>query len=238
MKSAFFLLSVILLSACHVSLNKTMDGNANIKKEQWNITGFTAISVAGPFQVTVQQGNTFFVSAEADENLMQYIEIEKRGNKLEISERDGYNLRSTRGLRVNIQLPDIDLLSIAGSGTINSASAIKNTGRLAFNIAGSGKIDAVADAPEVDVEIAGSGTANLSGQTRKMEVSISGSGDCLSENLKSEECSINIAGSGTAKVFASSNLDVSIGGSGDVYYGGKPANVHQSVAGSGKIKAL
>jgi hypothetical protein len=236
MKSVFFLLSIVLLFSCNIG--ETVEGNANIKKEIRDVNDFTGISVSGPFIVTVQQGNTFSVSVEADENLMQYIEVKKNGSTLQIAEMDGYNLRGTKGLRVTVQLPEVGELSIAGSGTINTQSAIKNTGTIKFSIAGSGKIDAGVDAPEVDVDIAGSGTANLNGQTRKMSVSISGSGDCLAENLKSENCSIDIAGSGLAKVFSSTNLDVSIGGSGDVYYSGKPQNVNKSIAGSGKVKEL
>lgn len=238
MKPAFFLFSLVFLFSCRLSINKTVEGNANIKTEQRNVSGFTGISVAGPFQVMVQQGNTFSVSVETDENLMQYIEIKREGSSLEIRERDGFNLRGTRGLKVTVQLPEVNGLSIAGSGVIEAQSSIKNTDQLEFNIAGSGKINATIDAPEIKVEIAGSGTANLSGQTRKMKVSIGGSGDCLAEDLKSEDCTINIAGSGAAKVFASTSLDVSIGGSGDVYYGGSPTIVRKSVAGSGKIKEL
>ncbi len=238
MKSALLLLCIVSLSACHVSLNKTIEGNDHIKKETRQVSGFTGINVAGPFQVTVQQGNEFSVSVEADENLMPYIEIKKTGNALEIGEKDGYNLRGTKGLWVTVQLPDIDMLSIAGSGNIQTVSPLKNTGTIEFSIAGSGKIDAAVDAPEVSVEITGSGTANLSGQTRKMDIGITGSGDCLTENLKSEDCTINIAGSGTARVFASTSLDVSVTGSGDVYYAGKPQNIKKSVTGSGKIKEL
>lgn len=238
MKSALCLLLIVSLSACHVSFNKTVEGNATIKKETREVSGFTGVSVAGPFQVSVQQGSSFSVAVEADENLMQYIEIKKDGNTLEIGERDGYNLRGTRGLRVLLQLPEIQLLSISGNGNILTTSALKSAGIIDLNIAGSGKIDAAVDAPEVQVKIAGSGTANVSGQTRKLDISIGGSGDCLSENLKSETCNINIAGSGTARVFASTSLDVSVGGSGDVYYAGKPQNIRKSIAGSGKIKEL
>ena len=238
MKSALLFLLIVSLSACQFSFNKTVEGNATIKKEAREISGFTGISVAGPFQLTVQQGNTFSVSVEADENLMPYIEIHQTGNNLEIKEKDGYNLRGTKGLRVTVLMPEINRLSIAGSGIIQTTSGIKNTGTIECTIAGSGKINAELDAPEIKVEIAGSGTANLSGQTRKMDISISGSGDCLSENLKTEDCDISIGGSGTAKVFASSSLDISIGGSGNVYYAGKPQNIKKSIGGSGKIQEL
>jgi hypothetical protein len=53
--------------------------------------------------------------------------------------------------------------------------------------------------------------------------------------LKAEEVSINIAGSGDAAVHADKSLEVRIAGSGDVVYTGNPATVSTKVAGSGSV---
>jgi hypothetical protein len=237
MKAALLLMSAALLTGCRFSFDKTMEGNTNVKTEQRSVSDFTGVEVAGPFQVTVQQGSSYQISVTADDNLLPYIETEKNGQTLEIREKDNFNLRGTKGLQVVIQMPTVRNLSLAGSGILSSASTLKSDGKIDLDIAGSGKIQAELDAPEISMDIAGSGSATLSGQTRKMGISISGSGDCLSEALKSENCNVSIAGSGTAKIYASQTLDVSIGGSGDVYYAGQP-KISQSIGGSGKIKPL
>lgn len=238
MKSAFFLLSVVLLFSCHMSMNKTVKGNARIKKETRDVSGFTGVSVAGPFKVTVQQGADYAVSVEADENLLLYIEIEDGGNSLKIRERKGYNLRGTKGLKVTVQMPEINLLSLAGSGSIDAPSIIKNSDAIRLDLAGSGYISAIVETPKVRVDITGSGNTALAGQTRDMDVTIGGSGDCIAEQLKSENCSVSIGGSGTVKVYASNSLNASIGGSGNVYYIGEPPNIKKSIGGSGKVKAI
>ena len=238
MKSAFFLLSVVLLFSCHMSMNKTLEGNAHIKKETRDVSGFTGISVAGPFKVTVQQGDNYIVSLEADENLLPYIEIEHDGNTLRIKERKGYNLRGTRGLSVTVHMPEIDFLSLAGSGSIDAPSMIKNSDAIRIDLAGSGHISAIVETPKVSVDIAGSGNTALAGQTRDMNITIGGSGDCVAEQLKSENCNVSIGGSGTVKVYASTSLDANIGGSGNVYYAGEPNNIKKSIAGSGKVKSI
>jgi hypothetical protein len=238
MKSVLFLLSVALLSSCHMSMNKKVEGNAHLKKQTRNVRGFTGISVAGPFKVTVQQGDDYAVSVEADENLLPYIEIEDDGNVLRIRERKGYNLRGTKGLNVTVQMPEINLLSLAGSGSIEAPSIIKNSDAIRVDLAGSGYISAIVETPEVRVDIAGSGNAALAGQTRDIDISIGGSGDCVAEQLKSENCHVSVGGSGTVKVYASNSLDASIGGSGNVYYAGAPPNIKKSIGGSGKVKSV
>jgi Putative auto-transporter adhesin, head GIN domain len=54
-------------------------------------------------------------------------------------------------------------------------------------------------------------------------------------DLKSDDVSVSIAGSGDAAVNAQKTLSVSIAGSGDVVYTGD-AMVKSSVAGSGSVK--
>jgi hypothetical protein len=53
--------------------------------------------------------------------------------------------------------------------------------------------------------------------------------------MKSDEVSVNIAGSGDASVHADKVLEVRIAGSGDVVYTGNAATVNAKVAGSGSV---
>ena len=237
MKPLLLLLSIALLTGCRFAFDKTVEGSTDIKTEQRNVSGFTSIEVGGPFQVTITQGSDFKVSVTADDNLMEYIETRLNGQTLEIIEKDNFSLRGTKGIQVAVQMPEVKDLSLAGSGLIAATSTLKSNSKIGISLAGSGKIQAELDAPEIDFDLGGSGSATLSGQTRKMGITIGGSGDCVAEALKSENCNVSIGGSGTAKVYASQTLDVSIGGSGDVYYAGQP-KINQSIGGSGKVRPL
>jgi hypothetical protein len=135
-------------------------------------------------------------------------------------------------------MPDVRALSYSGSGKILVDGVISSDDDLSLEVAGSGDIEAAIDCPVVDADITGSGTIKLRGQTRDVKIDIAGSGDYKAEDLKSENTKISIAGSGSAWVFASTDLDISIAGSGDVFYKGNPSNVKRSVAGSGNIKRI
>jgi hypothetical protein len=54
----------------------------------------------------------------------------------------------------------------------------------------------------------------------------------------SEYVDLSIAGSGSAKVYASMGLEVSVAGSGNVYYAGNPEKVKKSIAGAGFVKPI
>jgi len=238
MKYLLIALSVIAIG-CNVNINHDrVEGNGNIRKETRNITGFKGLVVSGSFDVVLVQGDVFSIGIEADENLIEYIDVKKNDGQLEISEKDGYELHSKSGIKLRIQMPVVENLSLSGSGTVKGETSLTNSDAIEIDIAGSGNITLEIKSPKVNVEIAGSGTANLSGTTRKLRVDISGSGECMAEDLLSEDCDVSIGGSGTARVYASISLNASIGGSGDIYYRGEPKDVRKSVGGSGNVEPI
>lgn len=217
---------------------QTVTGNGNMRTETRSVAGFSEIAVGGPFEVEVNPGADFGLVIEADENLLRYIHVDKDGDRLKVKVRNGVNLRSKKGIKLRISLPELTSISFAGSGNMQVNGIVKTGDKLKIDVAGSGNVTAEVDCPEVDADIAGSGTIQLTGRTRSVDLSIAGSGDYKAEQLLSENTKVSVPGSGSAWVFASASLDVSIAGSGDVYYRGNPADVKRSIAGSGEVQPL
>lgn len=237
----YLLIALSLMAAsCNISVRNDddIDGNGNMKKETRNISDFKGVELDAPFNVLLVQGSSFSVEIEADENLIQYIDIQKVDDNLEISEKDGYELNSKKGITIRIQMPAVYEIIVGGSGSVKSETLLSNNDAMEINIGGSGNVTLEVKSPKIDVGIGGSGKATLNGSTRKLDISIGGSGDCLAEDLLSEECVVTIGGSGTAKVFASASLKATIGGSGDIFYRGEPKDVQKTIGGSGSIEAV
>ena len=106
-----------------------------------------------------------------------------------------------------------------------------------MTVNGSANIKMDVDAPEIDAETNGSGDIDLQGSTRSWTGEIHGSGNIRAMDLKSENATIRIYGSGDANVFAAAILDVHVAGSGDVRYKGN-AQVSSSIAGSGRLEKV
>jgi len=230
------ILFTIVFSSCHINGGRRITGNGTVTTQQRNISSFTGIRVGSSMKVFISQGTEHSIKVEADENLMEYIEIKKNGNTLEIDNKDGYNLKPKHTIKIHITAPEFYELSVAGSGGIKSKTKI-STRDLKINIGGSGDVDVEVDAPEVTATIGGSGSISLRGTTRSLSTHIGGSGEVHAFQLLSEKASVNIGGSGDAEVFASKQLEISIAGSGDVAYKGTPA-VNQRIAGSGDVRKI
>ena len=212
-------------------------GNGVQKVEDRNAGSFTGVSASGSMDIIVSAGATNTLKIEADENLMQYIEVSNDGGVVRVHTKRGYNLRPQTAIKVYATAPSFTVLEVSGSGKITSRGKITATDRLHTEVSGSGDIILEVDAPRIETEISGSGTAKIKGTSRDFSAQVSGSGDIHCFDLMTETAEIDIAGSGNAEIFASKSLDVEVAGAGDVRYKGNPT-VKQSTSGAGSVKKV
>lgn len=236
-----FILSLIFavsaLASCRFTNGKQVKGNGNQRTENRSLNNFSNVSSFGEYDVYLTQGSSYSVQVEADENLMSYIETAVNGDVLEIRTKDGYWLSTHNNMKLHITAPSFTKVKTFGSGNIISENKLNNNSPIRFEVAGSGDVKVELNAPEVHAELNGSGNINLTGETKSFSGEVRGSGDIRASNLRAETVSVDIAGSGSADVYASVKLSVDVKGSGDVKYRGG-AQVSSDIAGSGSVKKI
>lgn len=228
---------VALLGSCVFIGSKRVKGNGNVTVEER--TGLTAkkIHLKGFMDVELTQGEGTTVKVEADENLQEYIITEMEGDELVVRMRGNINFITSEKLKVYITTAKLEQLKLSGSGNIVGMNKFTGSDRLKVSVSGVGDLRLETNTPELEAKISGSGSLVLLGETRDAKIQISGIGDCNAEELKAENASVKISGSGDVKIFADNKLDVSISGIGSVYYRGE-AVVSQKVSGSGEVKRI
>lgn len=225
--SAFALLS---LSSC----TKWNDEDAgNLITEDRFVDGFDKLRIDNAADVEIVQDASFDIRIEAGELLMPYIKTEITGGELRIFE-DRNNF-SSRRLKVFVSTDHLNGLTINGSSDVYSN--LLTADHLSIKINGSGDIDMAFDAISTSLEICGSGDVDLTGTSPRFDLEIQGSGDIKASSYETEDCYIDVDGSGDTEVFATDLLDVNIDGSGDVKYWGSPDVVRSSINGSGRLIA-
>ncbi len=235
MKNAFYIIMSLLaltVFSCNL-VGRRVKGNGNRVSDTRSVNSASNIKVSGPFDVVLSEGPTQVI-VDADENLQQYITVDNQDGKLSIKTRDRVNLYSKEDITVRITTPDLQAISILGSGDVTSNSKFSGSGNMVFKITGSGDLSIPLNSPSVSASVTGSGNMNLSGETRDLKLKLTGSGKFEGYDLKSEAAEITIAGSGDALVFAAVKLNARISGSGSVSYKGNAA-VTKKVSGSGSV---
>ncbi len=218
-----------------------MASSVNAEEQTRDVSTFSAISLRVPGKLYLKQGNTQSVRIEAKESVIDDIITEVSGNKLIIRfpNKTIFQRSFNPGkIEIYVTVPDINELSVSGSGDIVAESLEARILELAISGSGNINIDDL-DSKKVKASISGSGNINIEdgGEAEELSVSISGSGNCNTSGFEAENVTVNTSGSGNCNVNASGSIKVRIAGSGSVFYKGN-ASIDASVAGSGKVKRM
>lgn len=215
------------------------DGGPMVQRS-YQVGNFDQVTVAGPFDVTIRTGSGPTVSARGNQKLIDRLEVEVKGNRLEIRPERNHGFfnwgwgSSTGQGTIAITVPTLSAATLAGSGDLDIDKVQGD--RFEGQIAGSGdlKVDSV-NVGSLKLGIAGSGGAHaMSGKAATAQYSIAGSGGVDASGVTTTQLKVSIAGAGDVKAHATGTADVSIMGSGSVNVtGGAKCTV--SKAGSGDV---
>jgi len=206
-------------------------GSGNIASQEFNLDKFSKIDFDVAGNLYLSQGEEQSVKIDADEKIMEKLIVEVEDGTLKISLKP--LTISFVSVNVYVSIPDLDALTINGSGSIIGKTAF-TTEKLDLRINGSGYVEMDLAVKELDTTIAGSGETNLKGSTIKHNISVEGSGSIQAANFSTNSAVVNIEGSGDVKINVEKALDINIEGSGNVEYSGE-ATVIQKISGSGEI---
>nr|MBS0038266.1 DUF2807 domain-containing protein [Saprospiraceae bacterium] len=204
----------LMVSGCTLNY-ETIRGNGDVVTEKRDLNTFSGVSIYGSFDVVVVPGEGHTIKIKAESNLLEHIVTEVESGSLDISTAQGYNLKPTQKIELEVSAAGLEHFEINGSGSIRAETV---TTSLKCRILGSGNIE-------------------LSGETEDAIYEIAGSGTVQTENLSTRRANVVITGSGSVYVQSLEELEVKITGSGKVFYKGSPA-VKSSVTGSGSVERL
>lgn len=238
MKTYFWFISICLTAVLSTGCFSDDDGFFNCERgegdpvtESFPVDDFDGIELDIAADVYITQGDNFSIEAQGQPNILNELELDVDGDVLDIDFDDC--VREYDDLMFWITMPEVDFLSICGSGKIFSENFI-TTNDLVLEISGSGDMDLGLSADDIELKISGSGKILLEGEANDLEAKVSGSGDVRAFDLISQKVDCHISGSGDMEVHAFDELDVRISGSGDVYYKGSP-DIDESISGSGDL---
>ena len=224
-------ISTIVFFIFFSSCNDCIKGEDDPIIRTVDITPFSAIHLKGSAEINISQGMEQRVEIKAPENIIQLLNTSVVDNTWEIAFKECVR---TGTLEINITIPDINAITITGSGNVKSRNNL-NVEQMEISVTGSGNVDLLLNCREIKTDLSGSGDIKLGGSTINHEINISGSGNVNAFDFSSVVTKVKIKGSGDAKVNATEQIDANVSGSGNVEYKDTGARVISDIQGSGDI---
>ena len=208
-------------------------------KEVTEMSPFSKVKVAGPFNVIFDQGKNNTVRVDGTTEQLEKMTIYVKDGSLYIDQRKNQSSGTFDRMVIYVSAFTINGIEIAGSSTVTAPKAI-DAAEMTIEVAGSGDVTlAQMVCTQLGIEIAGSGNVTLGPiQAKNVKNEIAGSGNIYIAELTCNKVNNEIAGSGDITLY---NLNVEqvkseIAGSGNVNLRGNIGSHKEDIAGSGKVK--
>lgn len=225
--------AIIVIFALLVGCAPIIEGSGEIIEDTRDLETFSSIRLEGQGNIHLIEGEDSQITIRADDNLLEHIETRIDAGRLIIGTR-GTRIAPSEPIIYEITAPSYERVDIAGAGDITTQESIRGES-LEIRISGLSTVHMDVEVERLESTISGSGRIEYRGTSREHDLTITGLGNVDAPELRTEETRISITGSGEARVHAESLLDVTIAGSGTVYYLGEP-RTRERITGSGDVR--
>lgn len=226
------LLTTGLLAGCG---GVTVIGSGNLKTETFDFRDFTTVEAESGFQVELTKSRTFSVEITADDNILEYIRVDKSGDTLRI--RPEWNRRyHSVTFKAKITMPNLYGINLSGGSQAN-IKGFSSSHDFSIGLSGGSKVAGEITAANADFDLSGGSQVVLSGAADDLDVNGSGGSQLDLEAFSVRSADVNLSGGGKANVNVNGTLDVKLSGGSRVIYTGETTLGDINLSGDSTVKS-
>ncbi len=208
-------------------------GNGNVVKQDRQIGSFSGLDVGGAFKVFLTQGDNESLVVEADENLLDIITTEVRGNTLVIKTTE--DIRDYEVLNIYLTFKEMDEMEISGACRLVGENKMK-FGNLDLECSGASDVELKFSAQKLSLDFSGASQVELYGSAESVELDLSGASGFDGYDLEADIYNVDVSGASHAKIYVNKELSAEVSGAASLKYKGDPVIKEHDVSGAGSMK--
>lgn len=213
-------LAALMLWGVGGCIGDNITGSGNLTTESYDFRDFSRIEAHSGFELEVTRADNFSIEITADDNVQEYVSVEKSGDRLDI------RLRGTRfyhsvTIRAKITMPDLYYLELSG-GSRADITGFSSGHDFEVNMSGGSRLNGDISAGDADFELSGGSQVELEGASDKLFIDASGGSRIDLEDFPIADADINMSGGSQATINISGTLDADLSGGSRIYYVGTP----------------
>jgi hypothetical protein len=228
------IVSTVIFSSCHYFMGERIYGDGHIITKDASVGSFNSVDVSGALEVHITQGTSNSVKIEADQNLLDLIEVFTDGNTLVARTRNGYNLQPSRRIVVYVAAPEFKGIDVSGASKIIADNTISGTD-MHIGASGASHISMEVSGSKISSDLSGASSLSLKGQATDFDLEASGASHSNCYDLVAENAFIDLSGASSAEITANKSLRAEASGASHVRYKGN-ASVNSNTSGAGSVK--
>jgi len=235
MKTTKIVLALFILITTTSCINGGfgIKGNRNVVSEDRKITAdFTEIKVSQGIQVFLTQGNDININVEADENIIDLLITEVKGDVLKIY--FDKNVSRAKAKNVYLTIDKITGIKVSSGAHVKSEGVIRAKNLDLSSTSGSG-LKLNINASKVTCSTSSGANVKLTGETEHFSGSSSSGSNINANNLIAKTSKASASSGAGISLFASETLNATASSGGNISYKGNPETVNKSKSSGGSI---
>ncbi len=212
-----------------------IEGSGKLVTKEMKVADFASVDVGNVFSVEIIQGDSFRTAVTADDNLFEYIKVQKEGTELRVRlDSEGKSFRDMT-LKAAITMPSLSGLNLAGA----SRAAIKGfKGGKAFRtrVSGASRLKGDIETADLRLEMVGASRIELQGSAKTATLTATGASDFRLADLPLGQATVRLTGASHAAIQVKDKLDYTLTGASNLEYRGKPTLGEKKVTGASSVK--
>ncbi|MBN2279125.1 MAG: DUF2807 domain-containing protein [Candidatus Marinimicrobia bacterium] len=227
-------LVTMLLSSCLYSERVRGSGRSVTFNE--NFSDFSELDFSNAIDAVIEYGNEYEIVVSIDDNLKDYVEIEKRGDKLYLGLQDHVSY-SRVDYKVHITMPFLASIDASGASEIK-ISGFKTDEDFRIDVSGATELEGFINVGDLYLDVSGASEIELIGSGKKLTIDGSGASEMNFGDFKVASANIELSGASEVVVNVQEELNVDCSGASEVKYYGNPRLKNISTSGASEIKSL
>ncbi len=220
-----------LLAGCQDVFVK---GSGNLITESYNLSDFTKVEAHNGFMLELTRSSVFSVEITVDDNVQEYLEVDKSGDTLRIRLKRNHAYSSAT-LEVKITMPNLYGLSLSG-GSRADIAGFSSSHDLSINLSGGSRVAGDITAGDAGFDLSGGSQVYLEGTVDDLDIDGSGGSNLDLENFPADDAAINLSGGSGATVNVGGTLNINLSGGSRVIYVGEPTLGDTDLSGGSELK--
>jgi hypothetical protein len=206
--------------------------------KNFKVNSFQSLEIGNAFEIHVQKGNAFSITALGRNEDLQDIEIKQNGNHVQVY-RDtkwswGWNKESKKVI-LKIVMPKMNHGDFSGASKV-FIKGFTDEEQVRLSFSGASKLEiGEINADKLILDFSGASKANLAGHVGKLEVETSGASHLALDDLYARDVDVNSSGASHIQVNAQKTLTVDASGASKITYKGRPI-INKDVSGASFVQ--
>ena len=246
---------LIAVSGCIPGVGPNVTGSGKLAAWDFDYRDFTKVKVGYAFDVDIIKADSYLVQVTVDDNMYEYVDINKQGDTLHIGLKWNYDYDyETITRRATINLPDLEKLELSGaskakvdgfssshtldfdlSGASNVNISNMRAGNTNITLSGASKASGSIEMANGTFGLSGASSLELQGSADDVDIEASGASDFMLSDFSVVDADVNLSGASDAIINASGRLDANLSGASEILYIGNPTMGSINTSGGSKI---